>query len=305
MSLPRNVSRSFILARRACSPYCQLRCSAFGASALPRAHCLARVALLVDSTLLLNKKPILRSAHIFIRAAILIRTRRKEAMSRGDSLRCFGMRLAVPLLEGCVDDARALVNGIHERVEAEAPTDELFLNLLGTASLRGRKVVVFGAYKIRSPHDEAIRHLAAHGPPGVRRLASSVERLAPKQALKDCLDLTTQEVRGGAWYWGESGEEVNVWQAIAQEDRAWQYIGATPRSRDDELALVTKSLQELEARHGGSDPKAWQWGPETSCADVFEADKAARQHRALKAQLAAMQDCVAASSSARSRSPRR
>ena len=269
---------------------------------MPRAHCLARVALLVDSTLLLNKKPILRSAHIFIRAAILIRTRRKEAMSRGDSLRCFGMRLAVPLLEGCVDDARALVNGIHERVEAEAPTDELFLNLLGTASLRGRKVVVFGAYKIRSPHDEAIRHLAAHGPPGVRRLASSVERLAPKQALKDCLDLTTQEVRGGAWYWGESGEELNVWQAIAQEDRAWQYIGATPRSRDDELALVTKSLQELEARHGGSDPKAWQWGPRMSCADVFEADKAARQHRALKAQLAALQDCAASSSSARARS---
>ena len=177
-------------------------------------------------------------------------------MSR--SLRCFGVRLAVPLLEGCVDDARALVDGIHERVEAEAPTDDLFLNLPGTATLRGRKVVVFGAYKIRSPHAEAIRHLAAHGLPGVRRLASSIEELAPKQALKDCLDLTTQEVRGGAWYWGESGEEVNVWQAIAQEDRAWQYIGATPRSRDDELALVAKSLQELEARHGGSDPKTWQ-----------------------------------------------
>ena len=100
---------------------------------------------------------------------------------------------------------------------------------------------------------------------------------------------------------------MNVWQAIAQEDRAWQHIGATPRSRGDELALVAKSLQELEAKHGGSNTKAWQWGPGTSCADVFEADKAARQHRALKAQLAALQDCATASSSAwaHSRSPRR
>ena len=87
-------------------------------------------------------------------------------MSRSDSLRCFGMRLVVPLLEGtCVDDARALVDGIHQRIGAEDPTDEFFLNLLGTASLRGRRVVVFGAYKIRSPHDKALRHLAAHGPP--------------------------------------------------------------------------------------------------------------------------------------------
>ena len=223
-------------------------------------------------------------------------------MSRSDSLRCFGMRLVVPLLEGqCVDDARALVNGIHERIGAEAPTDELFLNLLGTASLRGRRVVVFGAYKIRSPHDEALRHLAAHGPPNVRKLASSVQELAPKQALKDCVDLTTQAVRGGAWFWSEGREGVNVWQAIAQEDRAWQHIGATPRSRGDELARVTKSLQDLEAKHGGSNPNAWQWGPGTACADVFEADSAARQHRTLKAQLAALQDC-AASSSARARS---
>ncbi len=150
-----------------------------------------------------------------------------------------------------------------------------------------------------SPHDDALRHLAAHGLPNVRKLASHVQELAPKQALKDCVDLTTESVRGGAWFWSEGREEMNVWQAIAQEHRAWQHIGATPRSCGDELARVTKSLQELEAKHGGSDPNAWQWGPGKSFAVVFEADAAARQHRALKAQLAALQD---ASSGARARS---
>ncbi len=73
-------------------------------------------------------------------------------MSR-DSLRYFGLRLAIPLLPGtCVDDARMLVDGIHERVNAEDPTDDFWLNLLGTAKLRGHTNLVLGAYKIRSPH---------------------------------------------------------------------------------------------------------------------------------------------------------
>ena len=225
-------------------------------------------------------------------------------MSRSDSLRCFGMRLRVPLLQvTCVDDARALVDGIHERIKSEDPTDEFFLNLLGTALLRGHTNLVFGAYTIRSPHDNAIRHLTAHGLPNVRRLASHVQELSPKQALKDCVDLTTNAVRGGAWFWSEGTTAMNVWQAIAQENKAWQHIGAVPRSCGDQIARVTKSLQELEAKHGSCDPAAWQWGPNRSLADVFEADAAVHQHKALKAQLAAMQDASGARS--RSRSPLR
>ena len=71
-------------------------------------------------------------------------------MSR-DSLRYFGLRLAIPLLPGtCVDDARMLVDGIHERIEAQDPTDDFWLNLLGTALLRGHTNLVFGAKKLRS-----------------------------------------------------------------------------------------------------------------------------------------------------------
>ena len=66
------------------------------------------------------------------------------------SLRYFGLRLAIPLLPGtCVDDARMLVDGIHDRLEAQDPTDDFWLNLLGTALLRGHTNLVLGAYKLR------------------------------------------------------------------------------------------------------------------------------------------------------------
>ena len=217
-------------------------------------------------------------------------------MSR-DSLRYFGLRLAIPLLPGtCVDDARMLVDGIHERIEAQDPTDDFWLKLLGTALLRGHTNLVFGAYKLRSPHNDAIRHLAAHGLPNVRLLASHVQELSPKQPLKNCVDVTTNAVRGGTWFWSTREEEINVWQTIAQESRAWQHIGAVPRSCNDQIARVTKSLQDLGTKHGNCDPHMWQWGPDKSLADVFEADAAVHQHRALKAQLAAMQDASGARS---------
>ena len=211
-------------------------------------------------------------------------------MSR-DSLRYLGLRLAIPLLPGTsVDDARMLVDGIHERVNAQDPTDDFWLNLLGTAKLRGHTNVVLGANKLRSPHHDAIRHLAAHGKANVRLLASRVQELTPKQALKDCVDLTASAVRGGPWYWNAREEDVNTWQVLAQENRAWHHIGAVPRSCDDQIARVTKTLQDLETRHGGCDPRMWQWGPDKSLADVFEADTAVYQHRALKAELAALLD---------------
>ena len=214
-------------------------------------------------------------------------------MSR-DSLRYFGLRLAIPLLPGTsVDDARMLIDGIHERVNAEDPTDEYWLNLLGTAKLRNHTNLVFGAYKIRSPHRDAISHLTAHGEPNVRLLASRVQELTPKQALRNCVDLTANAVRGGTWFWSAREEDVNRWQALAQEHRAWQHIGAVPRSCDDQIARVTKTLQDLETKHGGCDPRMWQWGPDKSLADVFEADTAVYQHRALKAELAALLDANA------------
>ena len=102
------------------------------------------------------------------------------------------------------------------------------------------------------------------------------------------MDLTTNAVRGGPWFWSAREEDINRWQALGQEHRAWQHIGAVPRSCDDQIARVTKTLQDLETRHGGCDPRMWQWGPDKSLADVFEADTAVYEHRALKAVLAAL-----------------
>ena len=214
-------------------------------------------------------------------------------MSR-DALRYFGQRLAIPLLPGTsADDARMLIDGIHERVNAEDPTDDFWLNLVGTAKLQNHTNLVLGAYKIRSPHHDAIRHLAAHGEPNVRLLASRIQELTPKRALKDCVDVTANAVRGGPWFWSAREEDVYKWQALAQENRAWQHIGAAFRSCDDQIARVTQKLQDLETKHGGDDPRMWRWGPDTSLADVYAADKAKYQHMALKAELASLQDANA------------
>ena len=213
-------------------------------------------------------------------------------MSR-DSLRIFGQRLAIPLLPGTsVDDARMLIDGIHERVNAEDPTDDFWLNLLGTARLQNHTNVVLGAYKIREPHHDAIRHLAAHGEPNVRLLASRIQNLTPKRALKG-VDVTANAVRGGPWFWSEREEDVYKWQAQVQENRAWQHIGAAFRSCDDQIARVTQKLRDLETVHGGNDPRLWRWGSDTSLADVYAADRAKYQYMALKAELASLQDANA------------
>jgi len=194
----------------------------------------------------------------------------------------FGMRLAVPLADVSVDDVRALVDDVHAYVGAEAPQDDFFLNLLGTAFRRGRKVVVLGAYKIRSVHADALQNAR----PGLQQLAMSVEELPPRAGLKQCVDLTTEEVRGGVWHWSDRSENVSQWEAMAQENRTWEHLGAAPRDISDDLARLASAVQELENTHGGADPVAWRWGPGTGLADVFEADDATRKHRDLKEQLA-------------------
>ena len=57
-----------------------------------------------------------------------------------------------------MDDARMLVDGIHERVNAEDPTNDFWLNLLGTARLQNHTNVVVGAYQIREPSGSGRRH---------------------------------------------------------------------------------------------------------------------------------------------------
>ena len=74
----------------------------------------------------------------------------------------WGSRLAVPLGWGgaTIDDVRALVNAIHERMDVEFPMDDFFLNVLGIGRLAGRlpkhlghlggrhgRVLILGSYK--------------------------------------------------------------------------------------------------------------------------------------------------------------
>ena len=115
----------------------------------------------------------------------------------------------------------------------------------------------------------------------------------------------TPEVRGGPWCWGEG---AGHWEALAQEQKAWEYFGATPRNLCEETAEARQTLAAMEARHGGCDPTAWKWGPGTPCVDVHAADEAMGMYRSLRAKVAAYAPLCErgeASESHRSRSPRR
>ena len=90
-----------------------------------------------------------------------------------DSPCMWGSRLAVPICGGGVDNVRALVDAVHERIGVQFPMDDFFLNVLGTGRLAGRlprhlshlggrhgRVVILGSYKIRQPHIDALEDKA-------------------------------------------------------------------------------------------------------------------------------------------------
>ena len=232
----------------------------------------------------------------------------------------WGARLAVPL-EGegwtsTMDDVRALVDALHRHLNVDHPMDDFFLNLLGTARLAGRapiemkhlrgRVVVLGAYKIRQPHIAALHDIAMNSAGVLKRLAQATCELG-KARLCDTRDALAPEVRGeGPWCW--SSEGTGHYEAIAQELRAWEHFGATPRDLREELVLTREQLAQMEKLHGGTNPIKWKWGKGTPCADVHAADDAKHKYEALKAKLAAFAplcDRGESSQRARSRSPRR
>ena len=226
--------------------------------------------------------------------------------------------MAVPLegvgWEASIDDVRALVDALNELTGAEFPGDDYFLNLLGTGQLTGRlpassthlrgvRCVVVGAYKLRSPRDTALRRIRMERGGQLEKLAR-LSREIGKARVRDCVDALAVEVRGGIWHW--HGGDVNSYEALAQERRAWAHLGATPRDLREEFAETSRAVSDLELNHGGADPAKWCWGEGTPCADVFAADAAKRKYEALKAKLAALQQASSGSGTARerSRSPR-
>jgi len=236
----------------------------------------------------------------------------------------WGARLAVPL-EGTdwsasIDDVRSLVDAIHKAVDASHPQHDYFLNLLGTGALAGPRprrlahlkgrVVILGSYKIRQPHVDALEYIKTNGE-GVLKALAAAAREIERHKVRNCVDVLAPEVRGGPWCWSDARPEDE--EVLAQEHRAWEHIGATPRDvnqdRADKLAYSLKRLADLEAKHGGTDPASWRWGEGTPCADVFAADDAKREYEGLKAKAAALQrlsDAASGSGAARerSRSPR-
>ena len=245
-----------------------------------------------------------------------------------DSPCMWGARLAVPICGGGVDNVRALVDAVHERIGVQFPTDDFFLNVPGTARLAGRlpqhlnhlggkhgRVVILGSYKIRQPHLDALEDIKANGESESLKYMASLTREIDQRPVHDCVDVLAPEVRGGAWCW--RGGSADNYEALMQEHRAWAHLGATPRDISGDLADARKALADLEEKHGGSDPTKWPWGEGTPCVDVFAADEAKRAHEDLTAKAAALQQlCGGAAGSAagsgaagsggreRSRSPR-
>lgn len=213
----------------------------------------------------------------------------------------WGSRLAVPLglVEGAtVDHVRTLVDEVHRRIDVEFPPDEYFLNVLGTGRLADRlpkplshlggrqgRVLILGSYKIRQPHFDALQDIQrSDGNEFIKALAKMTRPLG-QQAVRDCVDALVPEVRGGAWYW--RGGTTNRYEALMQEHRAWEHLGAAPRDLSHYLRDALRSLATLEQKHGGADPAKWRWGEGESCADVFAADEAKREHENLSTRVAA------------------
>eukprot|EP00973_Karenia_brevis_P065274 9065990-Karenia_brevis.AAC.1 len=69
----------------------------------------------------------------------------------------------------------------------------------------------------------------------LKRLAQATCELG-KTRLCDTRDAVTPDVRGGAWCW--SNEGAGDYEAIAQEHKAWEYFGATPKDLSQELAVA-------------------------------------------------------------------
>lgn len=252
----------------------------------------------------------------------------------------WGSRLAVPFgnvlsksgpWEASIDDVRAFVAEVHARMDVEMPGDEYFLNVLGTGVLAGNlpkymkdlgfagcRVVVFGAYKIRQPHTDAIAAVEKEAPQcsTLERLAGAAVELQKRQ-VRDATCVLSADVRGGSWYWSGAQSAVSRHEADVQEQLAWEHLGATPRDYGASITAAKESLAELEEKHGGPDPKIWKWGAGTPCADVSAADDAMRRHRDISEKIAAYERLLQfraekaelgfaiGRSRARSRSPRR
>ena len=234
----------------------------------------------------------------------------------------WGSRLAVPLDWGgaTVDDVRALVDAVHQRMDVDFPMDDFFLNVLGIGRLAGRlpkhiahlggrhgRVLILGSYKIRQPHVDALKDIERNGESDIlKALAKSAGEIG-QQPVRDCVDALSTEVRGGTWCW--RGGHADNYEALMQEHRAWAHLGATPRDLSHDLAEALRSIELLEQKHGGADPAQWRWGEGAACADVFAADEAKREHESLKAKVAALQQVSSGASGSgatreRSRSPR-
>ena len=216
----------------------------------------------------------------------------------------WGCRLAVPLSgtgwDATMDEVRALVDAVHERMGVRSPLDEHFLNLLGTGKLssrvprylvhlRGVRLVVLGAYKIRSPHVDALAYLAANGSDATKRLARATTEL-DERVINAAVDVLTAKIRGGQWHWRDG--ETTCPAARLQEHRAWTHLGATPRDLSADLREAECALAHLEEKHGGADPLSWRWGEGHACASVFEADDAKREYVRLLVEIRDLREAM-------------
>jgi len=202
-----------------------------------------------------------------------------------------------------MDEVRALVDAVHEKLNVQSPMDEWFLNLLGTGKLSGRlprymrhvrhvRLVILGAYKIRQPHRDALAYLAANGSEMTKRLAVVATDIDDRSIDAD-VDVLAPEIRGGTWFWRNSAM-LTCPEARMQEHRAWAHLGATPRDLSGDLCKAERALAHLEEKHGCAEPLQWRWGEGHACSNVFEVDVAMREHAHLLSEIHALRRCTAA-----------
>ena len=120
----------------------------------------------------------------------------------------------------------------------------------------GGPVVIFGCYKIRQAHTDAFLQVHRESDnPIVKRLAAFATEIYD-HVVEDCVGVLDAEVRGGSWF----ARTFLVTMHWLKSTEPGLNLGATPRDVSQDIATLEAALRELEATHGGPDPKQWRWG---------------------------------------------
>lgn len=148
--------------------------------------------------------------------------------------------LAVPLewAGATVNDVRALVEAVHQRMGVQFPKDDLFLHALATGRLVGRlpkdldhlcgrhgRVVFLGSYEIHQSYVDALDYIIEHDNTKRSSIIQALAKMTREidlMIIRDCVDILQPEVSHS------DDDDADSQTLMRKEHSAWVQLGATP-----------------------------------------------------------------------------